>query len=908
MNEMGVLLFWCAVQATLYLLVGTIVYLVVRRFGPATGAWAAASTLITLCAMTVAIFSPWPHWWSPGDTAKLADIDEAARTAGRRNGTAKVAPAADTRQVSAKRRADRGVSLAEYWRMFQAELKAAGAAASPASSPRRWPKVLTLALVLGATLALVRILIGIAALRQYRRGLSQIDDRQLQELAGELARSLGYQRPIELKQSASLTTPATIGWRRPVILLPVDWHTWSDVERHVVLAHEIAHIVRGDYLTWLLAQVAVALHVYHPLVHWLAGRLRLEQELAADACAADIAGGRENYLFTLAQMALRQDDRRVAWAARPFLPTRGTLLRRIEMLSETKRLVNRPLSRRRAVALAGMATLAALVIAGVRAPLGGAPLAVAAPPAPPAPRSEATPAAAAKAIDLNHVPASSIAVFAVRPASLLSKTEMQPLAKLLNETIGLESKTGLKVEEVDEVKIAVTRAPSSETNGLEGVTLTVIRHAKPFDWKAKFAKSLVGETMEASLAGKKYYHAGQGEQAIRPAFYLPDDRTIVFGPEIDLQRSILSAGRGTPDWAADWQQSATGTAAAMVDVATIGRLLNEALKEHPQPQVAAFTPLWEKGQRLLVSVQAEQGLAVTARLQCANGGDAERVRDTLQAVLTLARNALDEADRHAAQATATQAAAMVPMIDLAREFLNQGKLTTDGGAVRYASALDLDAAETAISVMTPAIIAAREAARKAQSVNNLKQIMIAFHNYADVNGHFPPPVVIGPDGKTPHSWRVEILPYVEQQELYKRYKMDEPWDSENNRQVLAQMPAVYRNPQADPAKLETNYFALVGPTTGLGPKDGKGTKFAEITDGMSQTIAVVEAKRSVPWTKPEDIDYDPAKPLGRFGGWHPGGFWAAFCDGSVRFLSDSTDQQKLHAYITKAGGEVITSP
>ncbi|HET6883023.1 MAG TPA: M56 family metallopeptidase, partial [Pirellulales bacterium] len=695
------------------------------------------------------------------------------------------------------------------------------------------------------------------------------------------------------------------GWRRPVIVLPGDWQSWSDVERRVVLAHEIAHIARGDYLTWLLAQLAVALHVYHPLAHWLAGRLRLEQELAADASAAEAAGGRENYLFTLAQMALRQDDRRVAWAARPFLPTRGTLLRRIEMLSETKRLTNRPVSRRRAVALAGMAALAAVIISGLRLPTGQETVAQAAPPAGAKPTASAP---GSKAVDLSYVPSSAVAVFAVRPSELLSKDEMQPLAKLLNETF--EKQTGLKVENVAELKIVVTRVPSPETRGTDGATLYVTRYAEPFDWKAKVGENLVGKPVEAKVAGKTYYHSDHGEQAIRPAFYLPDDRTIVFGPEIDLQRAILSSGRSKPEWAADWEKSSTGIAAAMVDVEAIGRVLNEELKRAPQQQqmTAIFSPLWEKGQRLFVSAQASDGLSIAARMQCAGDDDAERVRDTAQAVLTLARNALDDADRHAAQATAAQAAAIVPLIDLAREVLKQGKLTTDGHEVQYVAALDLDAAETAVSVIAPAVVAAREAARKAQNANNLKQIMLAFHNYADVHGHFPAPVVMGPDGKTPHSWRVEILPYLEQQALYMQYKMDEPWDSENNKKVRAQMPLQMRSPEADPSKFETSYFALVGTATGLGTKDGKGTKFQEITDGMSNTIAIVEAKRPIPWTKPEDIDYDSAKPLPRFGGWNTGGFWAAFCDGSVRFLPDSTDQQTLHAYITKAGGEPITNP
>jgi beta-lactamase regulating signal transducer with metallopeptidase domain len=905
MNETGILLFWCAVQATLYLLVGVFVYLVVRRFGPATGAWAAACTLMMLCCVTVAVFSPWPRWWSPPANDALPVAQETVPTAPTANVEDDGAPAALTGDRPAKPRPAAGVTVKEYWRLFQAELKTAGTSATATATPRRLPTMVAVILIAGSALAVVRILIGVAALRRYRRRLSSIDDPRLRELADELARSLGCHAPTELKQSPSLLTPATMGWRRPVIVLPGDWRSWSDVERRVVLAHELAHIARGDYLTWLLAQMAVALHVYHPLVHWLAGRLRLEQELAADACAADVAGGRENYLLTLAQMALRQDDRRVAWAARPFLPTRGTLLRRIEMLSETKRLTNRPVSRRRAVALAGVAGLTALVISGVRAPTGDTPLAQAAPPAVQTPTA---PAAESKAIDLSFVPSSALAVVAVRPSELLSKNDMQPLAKLLNEAIGLEKKTGLKVEKIEEVKLAITRMPSPDTRGPEGVTLHIVRYAEAFDWKAKFAENLLGKTVEASVAGKTYYHSDHGDQAIRPAFYLPDDRSIVFGPEIDLQRAILSVGRSKPEWAADWEESATGVAAAMVDVAALGRAVNEALRQHPQPQVAAFAPLWEQGQRLFVSAQADQGLSVAARVQCGSDDGAQRVRDTVQAVLTLARNALDEADRQAAKATAAQAAAMVPMIDLAREVLKQGKMTIDGHEVQYASALDLDAAETAVSVLMPAIVAAREAARQSQAANNLKQIMLAFHNYYDVNGHFPPPVVIGPDGKTPHSWRVEILPYIEQQALFTAYKMDEPWDSDNNKKVLAQMPVVLCDPQADHTKFETSYFALVGPTTALGSKDGKGTKFQEITDGTSNTIAIVEAKRAVPWTKPEDIDYDPAKPLPRFGGWHTGGFWAAFCDGHVSFLNETNVAQQLPALISKAGGEPIINP
>jgi hypothetical protein len=218
----------------------------------------------------------------------------------------------------------------------------------------------------------------------------------------------------------------------------------------------------------------------------------------------------------------------------------------------------------------------------------------------------------------------------------------------------------------------------------------------------------------------------------------------------------------------------------------------------------------------------------------------------------------------------------------------------------------LDVADTVVAVLAPAIGAARVAAQRAQSQNNMKQLMLAMQNYADVNKHFPAAVIIGPDGKTPHSWRVALLPYLEQEPLYRQYKMDEPWDSDANKKVLEQWPAVFRHPGADPNVKNTSYFAVTGETT-IFPGT-KGSRFAEIPDGMSNTIALVEAQRPIPWTKPEDIPYDPAKPLPKLGGFEPNIFSAALADGSVRVIAHTIDEQLLRALFTKAGGEAVNIP
>ena len=202
-------------------------------------------------------------------------------------------------------------------------------------------------------------------------------------------------------------------------------------------------------------------------------------------------------------------------------------------------------------------------------------------------------------------------------------------------------------------------------------------------------------------------------------------------------------------------------------------------------------------------------------------------------------------------------------------------------------------------------------------MNNLKQIMLAMHNWADVHGgRFPPPVVYGKDGKgkVPHSWRVEILPYLGQQALYDAYNFDESWDSESNKKVLAQIPPFFRHPRDDEKSTNAAYYVLTTEAllaenpekqlpTAFSKRDG--VRFVDILDGTSNTLAVVEAKRDIPWTRPDDILFDPAKEVPSFGGYFKEGFNVAFCDGSVRFLSNKTDPAVLKALITPQDGNAI---
>jgi len=191
--------------------------------------------------------------------------------------------------------------------------------------------------------------------------------------------------------------------------------------------------------------------------------------------------------------------------------------------------------------------------------------------------------------------------------------------------------------------------------------------------------------------------------------------------------------------------------------------------------------------------------------------------------------------------------------------------------------------------------------------SGLRLIGLAIHCYLDRHQQrLVPATVIGPDGKTPHSWRVEILPFLGKggEALYKEYRLDEPWDSPTNKRVLAQMPDVFRSAGDDLRSTNSSFFALVGPGTVFEGKDG--IKIDQIFDGTSTTILLVEAKRNIPWTKPEDIPYDPAKPLPPLGGFDGDKFLALFADCvTVRRLSTQLGERTIKALIGRGDGTVI---
>lgn len=215
-------------------------------------------------------------------------------------------------------------------------------------------------------------------------------------------------------------------------------------------------------------------------------------------------------------------------------------------------------------------------------------------------------------------------------------------------------------------------------------------------------------------------------------------------------------------------------------------------------------------------------------------------------------------------------------------------------------------AEKAMALIAEPINAARQAARRAQSANNLKHIGLALHNYHDTHGSFPPAYLKTKDGKPGLSWRVAILPFIEQQALYDQFHLDEPWDSAHNKALIEKMPSTYADPQSAVAgEFKTVYLAPRGKATLF--TGAEGVKLQTIVDGTSNTIMVLQAndQHAVPWTSPDDWEVGDQPTLDAVAGLYPNGFNVLFGDGSVRFLKDTIDLAIFKAMLTRNGGEVI---
>lgn len=224
--------------------------------------------------------------------------------------------------------------------------------------------------------------------------------------------------------------------------------------------------------------------------------------------------------------------------------------------------------------------------------------------------------------------------------------------------------------------------------------------------------------------------------------------------------------------------------------------------------------------------------------------------------------------------------------------------------------LNIDERNTEVSnvlgkMQTALFTEVRDNARRMQSINNMKQLGLAMHNYHDANKHFPAAAIYSQDGKPLLSWRVALLPFLgDYNKLYDRFHLDEPWDSEHNKKLIDKIPAEYRSPKS---KLKepgmTNYLVPVGPGTVFEGREGMRIK--DITDGTAHTIMTVEVDdaHAVIWTKPDDLPYNPNDPSKGLGGLFKNCFIALFCDAHISVINLPCPDDRLRWAFSAAAGD-----
>ncbi len=459
----------------------------------------------------------------------------------------------------------------------------------------------------------------------------------------------------------------------------------------------------------------------------------------------------------------------------------------------------------------------------------------------------------------------------------------------------------------------------SNGDGPPPIPFLILRFSKPFD-EADVVKTYLPKTEKETLAGKVVY----GSPDTDFSMYFPDKQHIVIGPDEGFGIYFTNRAPKTGPMSYALKLAAAGKP-LVASVSPSSLSIPERFLADLPPEVKSLL----KAEHITASLDLGAMAKVELTGGYKNAADAEEAEKAIKSLAEYARKELAKV-KEDLEKKFLAAKGPRPPIDLPEALFtvfglgalnhvddllaNPGAFVKRDGTTLTASVTlpkELVVAVGGVAgigagLLLPAVQKVRAAAARMQSANNLKQIGLAIHSYHDVNGHFPQDIV-DKNGKPLLSWRVAILPYIEQDNLYKQFKLDEPWDSANNKPLSQFTIKTFLSPQAvlqDPGG-KTNYQGFAGPGTVFEP--GKKIKIADVTDGLSNTIMVIETADAVDWAKPGDIPFDPKKPLPKLTSVGAEGMTqVAMCDGSVRAVNlKAVSEQTLKNAITRADGEAL---
>ncbi|MEL7499225.1 MAG: protein kinase [Planctomycetota bacterium] len=502
--------------------------------------------------------------------------------------------------------------------------------------------------------------------------------------------------------------------------------------------------------------------------------------------------------------------------------------------------------------------------------------------------------------DLTLVPANAQRVVGARPRNILRDPQ---LAKLRESVPPLAGFTSLFVNENVAEVLAITLPKSGRMSNPRIIILTV----EQGDALEEVDRAVGILTSEPDDVGSEYHRTGYVSREGRLMVRQIDRKTVVLGTRKELDEHKLAMNdpkhNELREVATGMQECEAFVMASSQDILAFGPekastnagTINEILKQlrflHEETKfVTATVALGEKPQLQLY---------LRAKAQERNHEVAMAVSEIRDQAMTLIREDMNLlADGTFFKDKESVAAAAASLL------LSQVTEPTPQDTV-----LDVPLSPAMSSIVK--MIGEQFDAKKIQRDRvqlSMKSISLGFFQFEAKHGYLPSASTKIPGAAHPVSWRVAILPYLGQKELYAQYKLDEPWDSEHNKTLLAKMPETYRHPGSWRQSTETNVVSFVGADSAVGSGD-EPVRLGEFRDDPRLTILVAESAAGIPWTKPEDaledvpiIAGEPLPPIGGLGevGWH-----AVFADGSVRFVPRNTSTDVIAAMLTRNGGESV---
>lgn len=474
---------------------------------------------------------------------------------------------------------------------------------------------------------LLRLGAGWWALQRFRAQSAPIVDGGWQTMLMDLGRELKISQVPRLCEHSDVGAPATLGWWRPIVLLPPSWRCWSDQERRCVLAHELAHIAAGDFGLSCLAHLVRGVYAWQPLVHLLTSRLLVQLELLADAAAASAVGGKDAYARALCRLALRPASPNPQPPALAFWPVSHSLSWRMTMLTNRKLLDHAPrwparlsLTLLLVAALGGVTGLRAPVFAQDRRNEVPA-LEKMSPQAQAVIRRQLGESVVQQPLepyDTRFAQPGALGVMICRPAVLMSIASVKPHQALIEEQFsnavmmvvgrGLPSLTLAKIDQA--AFSAWGKVKTKSELGQVDSSIDMLRLIPGESWTRLLAADWPELKLEMH-AGKPFLRATMLPELGKvllgregPAMGLVDERTLVIGDEARVKQ-ILEGKHATfqPSWSSQaWQQLQECPAIMAVDLGEARRLVDASADGVQAELLRDFAPMWRQADGLLAGI------------------------------------------------------------------------------------------------------------------------------------------------------------------------------------------------------------------------------------------------------------------------------------------------------------------